>query len=69
MANWRGAWDSGTAYAAGDSAAYGGSQWYCVTASTGQAPGTGADWAPQNTFTGDVGAPSGGSAAYSPLEI
>lgn len=52
MANWRGAWDSGTAYAAGDSVSYGGVSYYCVTANTGQAPGTGADWALLDTFKG-----------------
>ena len=32
MANWRGAWASGTAYIAGDSVSYGGTSYYCVTA-------------------------------------
>src|ERR1035438_10345142 len=52
MANWRGTWASGTAYIADDSVTYGGVTYYCVTANTGQTPGTGADWALQDVFKG-----------------
>src|ERR1035441_7795805 len=52
MANWRGTWASGTAYIADDSVTYGGVTYFCVTANTGQTPGTGADWALLNSFTG-----------------
>src|ERR1039458_7174538 len=52
MANWRGTWASGTAYAADDSVTYGGVTYFCVTANTGQTPGTGADWALQDVFKG-----------------
>src|ERR1039457_5922527 len=52
MANWRGTWGSGTAYIADDSVTYGGVTYFCVTANTGQTPGTGADWALLNSFTG-----------------
>src|ERR1039457_3456452 len=52
MANWRGTWASGTAYIADDSVTYGGVTYFCVTANTGQTPGTGADWALLNSFPG-----------------
>lgn len=52
MANWRGAWGGGTAYLAGDSVSYGGTEYYCVTACTGQVPSLSVDWALQNTFEG-----------------
>jgi hypothetical protein len=52
MANWRGTWGSGTAYAADDSVTYGGAPYYCVTANTGHTPGTDADWAVMDSFTG-----------------
>src|ERR1039457_533672 len=52
MANWRGTWASGTAYIVDDAITYGGVTYYCVTANTGQTPGTGADWALQDVFKG-----------------
>jgi hypothetical protein len=52
MASWRGSWASGTAYTAGDSVTYAGSLYFCVTPATGQAPGSGADWQPMESFTG-----------------
>src|ERR1035441_1975490 len=52
MANWRGTWGSGTAYIADDSVTYSGVTYFCVTANTGQTPGTGADWALQDVFKG-----------------
>ena len=55
MANWRGTWDSGTAYAAGDSVSYSGVSYYCATANTGHTPGTDADWAVMDSFTGPPG--------------
>jgi hypothetical protein len=56
MANFRGTWDSAVAYIAGDSVTYGGTEYYCVTANTGQVPGTGADWALEGTFEGPAAA-------------
>jgi hypothetical protein len=64
MANWRGSWDSGTAYAIDDSVTYSGTFWLCVTAVTGQAPGASADWVPEDTYTGVLGA--GGTAVFAP---
>ena len=58
MANWRGTWASGTAYIADDSVTYGGVTYYCVTANTGQTPGTGADWGLMDSFTGPGAATS-----------
>src|ERR1019366_5490660 len=52
MANWRGTWNSGIAYIADDSVTDGGVTYFCVTANTGQTPGTGADWALQDVFKG-----------------
>ena len=52
MANWRGTWASGTAYIADDSVTYSGVTYFCVTANTGQTPGTGSDWALQDVFKG-----------------
>lgn len=63
MANWRGTWASGTAYAAGDAVSYGGASYYCATANTGQAPGTGADWALEDIYTGPPAAGGGGVTA------
>jgi hypothetical protein len=52
MANWRGAWSSGTAYIADDSVSYSGAEYFCVTACTGQTPSSSADWALQDSFEG-----------------
>ena len=63
MANWRGAWASGTAYSPGDSVSAGGVNYYCVTASTGQAPALSGNWIPQNIYTGP---PAAGAPLASP---
>jgi hypothetical protein len=62
MANWRGAWASGTAYLPDDSVTYGGAEYYCVTACTGQTPGVSANWALQNSFEGPATGGSGVTA-------
>jgi hypothetical protein len=55
MSNWRGTYSGSTAYAAGDSVSSAGAQYYCVTANTGQTPGTGSDWVLADSFTGAAG--------------
>ena len=60
MANWRGAWASGTAYIAGDSVSYSGTSYYCVTACTGQVPSSSGDWAAQDSFEGPATGGGGG---------
>src|ERR1017187_3984889 len=63
MANWRGAWASGTAYIAGDSVSYGGTSYYCVTACTGQVPSSSGDWALQDSFEGPAAGGASGAAS------
>jgi hypothetical protein len=73
MANWRGTWDSGTAYVFDDSVAYGASLWYCAaSSSTGQAPGSGADWAAMETYIGTAAGSTvseGFGHAFAPTQI
>jgi len=70
VANWRGTWDSGTAYGVDDSVTYGGTFYVCTTANTGQTPGTGVDWVTADTFTGGTdGTASGTSSAFAPVRI
>ena len=74
MANWRGNWDSGTAYGVDDSVAYGGVFYVCTAPNTGQAPGSDVDWDPMDTFTGagepgEPGSGEGASTAFAPVRI
>lgn len=67
---WRGAWDTATAYVALDGVAYNGSSYIAVSASTGEAPGSGAAWM-LLARAGDVGpagqvGPAGPTGAQGP---
>lgn len=44
VANWRGAYAAGTAYALNDAVSYGGTSYYCIQAGTGHQPDTSPTW-------------------------